>query len=82
MGDGCFIGVTAHVLSDKDFSTIYSLQFIEVDRNSDNNVQYSPLAYHQRCATLTLNLIASTDINKIIKDNATLKKLYHPALAK
>jgi len=58
------------------------LQFVEVDENSDNNVQYSPLAYHQRCATHTLNLIASTDINKIIKDNATLKKLHHPALAK
>lgn len=50
-----------------------------LDENVDNNVQYSPLAYHQRCATHTLNLIASTDINKIIKDNATLKKLHHPA---
>jgi len=42
------------------------IQFIEVDRNSDNNVQNSPIAYHQRRATRILNLIASTDINKII----------------
>ncbi|KAF0729507.1 Uncharacterized protein FWK35_00022651, partial [Aphis craccivora] len=88
--------VTALVLIDKDFSRIstildcthlnISIIFATVTDNSSDivkhfkefgnyvdNVQNSPLAYHKRCATLLLNLIAN---------NANLKKLDHPALAK
>lgn len=72
-----------------EFNEEEVLQFVDVQIDAENNpldpdAQYTnaTLAYHQRCATHTLNLIASSDINKYIKNNTALKRLHHPALAK
>lgn len=72
-----------------EFNEEEVLQFVDVQSDAENNsldpdAQYTnaTLAYHQRCATHTLNLIASSDINICIKNNTALKRLHHPALAK
>lgn len=73
---------------DKDMDNELSLngtdndfQFIEISDTTGSAINNLILPNHLRCASHTLNLLATTDFNNIIKGTA-LTRLHHPAFGK
>lgn len=58
------------------------LMFIDVDDSLTTSKHPLILPQHLRCASHTLNLIATTDINKSIESNPSISRIHHPTLAK
>ncbi|XP_053145227.1 uncharacterized protein LOC128342206 isoform X2 [Hemicordylus capensis] len=40
------------------------------------------LPHHNRCSSYTLNLIATTDTNKVLANTPSISRIHHPAMAK
>ena len=66
---------------DATFTDIHSVMMLEQNEDDQTQVEYE-LPPHQRCASHTLNLVASTDVDKHLLSNSLSKSVYRSSFGK